>query len=343
MNTNAPGNQKNFKKKQQQPKEKNIIEIESENICPCEAICKKEETGPTVEIVGVRFKAVGKIYFFSPDGIQYALNEKVIVETSRGIELGYVVMPNRNISEGKVVQPLKPVLGKASEADVEKAERSKKAAKETIKIANERIKFYNLDAMKMKLVEAEYTFDNSKLIYYFTAEGRVDFRELVKDLAGIFRTRIEMRQIGIRDQTKIIGGLSICGRPFCCSSFLQDFAKVTIKMAKEQNMPINSAKMSGPCGKLMCCLTYEYETYEQSSKDTPKVNSIVEASSGESGVVTESNILTGICKVRINQKNNADSDDIIKQFHKKSLKVVGGAKNEKDPSDEKESEDFENN
>ena len=291
---------------------------------------EKEETGPFVEIVGIRYKPVGKIYFFAPNNAKYSANEKVIVETSRGLELGYIAIPNKNISVSKVVQPLKQVLRKASEDDIERAEKNKKLAKETIKIANDRIKFFNLENMKMKLIEAEYTFDNSKLIYYFTADGRVDFRELVKDLAAIFKTRIEMRQIGIRDQTKILGGLSICGRPFCCNSFLQDLAQVTIKMAKEQNMPINSAKMSGACGKLMCCLKYEHEAYEYLSKDTPKVNSIVETSSGETGVVIDSNLLTGICKIKITQKNNAESDNTIKPFPKKNLKIIGFMKNEQE-------------
>ena len=301
------------------------------------------EIGPTIEIVGVRYKPVGKIYFFSPNGTDYSPNDKVIVETSKGLELGYIAIPNKNISESKIVQPLKPVIRKASDDDAERSERNKKLAKDTIKIANDRIKFHNLDNMKMKLIEAEYTFDNSKLTYYFTADGRVDFRELVKDLAAIFKTRIEMRQIGIRDQTKILGGLSICGRPFCCNSFLQDFAQVTIKMAKEQNMSINSAKISGACGKLMCCLKYEHEVYDYLGKETPKVNSIVEISTGETGTVTESNLLTGICKVRVNQKNNGDNDNVIKSFPKKNLKIIGFMKNEqerKNNGDDKETEDL---
>ena len=293
-------------------------------------ILETEDTGPKIEIVGIRFKPVGKIYFFSPNDIKYSANEKIIVETSRGLELGYIAIPNKNISANKVVQPLKQVLRKATDEDIERSERNKKMAKETISTANERIKFHNLDNLKMKLIEAEYTFDNSKLIYYFTADGRVDFRDLVKDLAAIFKTRIEMRQIGIRDQTKILGGLSICGRPFCCNSFLQDFAQVTIKMAKEQNMPINSAKMSGACGRLMCCLKYEHEAYEYLSKETPKVNSIVETSSGEIGVVIESSLLTGICKVKINQKKSGESDDVIKPFPKKNLKQIGFMKNEQE-------------
>ena len=291
---------------------------------------EKIETGPTVEIVGIRFKPVGKIYFFSPSGTEFTANEKIIVETSRGLELGYIAIPNKNISAGKVVQPLKQVLRKATDEDIERSEKNKILAKETVKTANERIKFHNLDNMKMKIIEAEYTFDNSKLIYYFTADGRIDFRELVKDLAAVFKTRIEMRQIGIRDQTKILGGLSICGRPFCCNSFLQDLAQVTIKMAKEQNMSINSAKISGACGKLMCCLKYEHEAYDYLSKDIPKVNSIVETSTGETGIVVESNLLTGICKVKLNQKNNAESDNTIKPISKKNLKVIGFMKNEQE-------------
>ena len=288
------------------------------------------ETGPTAEIVGIRYKPVGKIYFFAPNDVQYSLNDKVIVETTRGLELGYIVIPNKNISLSKITQPLKPVLRKASDEDAERAEKNKKAAKDTIKIANDRIKFHNLDSMKMKLIEAEYTFDNSKLIYFFTADGRVDFRELVKDLAAIFKTRIEMRQIGIRDQTKILGGLSICGRPFCCNSFLQDLAQVTIKMAKEQNMQINSAKISGACGKLMCCLKYEHEAYEHLSKETPKPNSVVETPTGDTGVVVEANLLTGMCKVRITQKQNGEIDNILKSISKKNLKIIGFMKNEQE-------------
>ena len=304
------------------------IDIDEEPAEPAAVMPEPAETGPLVEIVGIRYKPVGKIYFFAPEGAQYSINDKIMVETSRGLELGCVAIPNKHISASKVTQPLKQVLRKASEEDVEKAERNKVLAKETIKAANARIKFYKLHEMKMKLVEAEYSFDNSKLTYFFTAEGRVDFRELVKDLASIFKTRIEMRQIGIRDQTKILGGLSICGRQFCCNSFLQDFTQVTIKMAKEQNMQINSSKISGACGRLMCCLKYEHEAYNHLSKDTPKINSIVEATTGETGTVVESNILTGICKVKISQKAGADGQTVvIKPFPKKNLKITGSVKN----------------
>ena len=357
MNTNTPGDKKitnNLYKKRnkkqrtadEQPQAKQVA-AEPEIVIEDDSYAKflqqiEGEIGPTIEIVAIRFRAVGKIYFFDPNGEIYRPGERVIVETSRGLELGYVAIPNKNISESKVVQPLKQIVKRATQEEIEGAERSKKIAKDTIKTANERVKLHGLDAVQMKIIEAEYTFDNSKLVYYFTAPGRVDFRELVKDLGAVFKTRIEMRQIGVRDQTKILGGFSVCGRSFCCGTFLQDFAQVTIKMAKEQNMPINSAKMSGACGKLMCCLKYEHEAYEYLSKDTPKVNAIVEISSGESGTVIDSNILTGICKVRINQKANPEGENIIKSFPKNNLKVIGFVKNEQkhlyDDSEESESE-----
>jgi cell fate regulator YaaT (PSP1 superfamily) len=288
-----------------------------------------DDKGEKIEIVGVRFKPVGKIYFFSPDNAQYSSDDRVIVETSRGLEMGYIVIPNKNVGMKKIVQPLKQILRKAVQEDIKRVEKNKNMAKEAIRIANERIRFHNL---KMKLIEAEYTFDNSKLLYYFTAEGRVDFRELVKDLASIFKIRIELRQIGIRDQTKVLGGLSICGRPFCCNSFLQDFAQVTIKMAKEQNISINSAKISGACGRLMCCLKYEHDTYEYFGKDIPKVGAIVETSMNETGVVIESNVLTGMCRVKITQRNAGDSGDsnAVKPYFKKDLKIIGFMKNERE-------------
>ena len=342
MNTNAPntpnttGDKKPpYKKQKKQPSptppEKAAEREAPEEIYDPDAYAKflkAEEPEPTTEIIAIRFKAVGKIYFFSPEGEQFSVGERIIVETARGLELGYVVIANKYVSSTKVVHPLKPILRRATEEDMEIAEKNKQAAKDTIKTATERILFHNLDELKMKLIDAEYTFDSSKLIYYFTAEGRVDFRELVKDLGSVFRTIIEMRQIQVRDQTKIVGGLSVCGRPFCCNSFLQDIAQVTIKMAKEQNMPINSAKMSGACGRLMCCLKFEHEAYEHLSRDTPKVNAIVETSSGETGIVTESNLLTGICKVKISQKGNPEGENVIKPFPKKNLKAIGFVKND---------------
>ncbi|MCL2158936.1 MAG: PSP1 domain-containing protein, partial [Oscillospiraceae bacterium] len=228
MNTNAPntpnttGDKKPPYKKQKKqspapPPEKAAEREAPEEIFDHDAYAKflkAEEPEPTTEIIALRFKAVGKIYFFSPEGEQFSVGERIIVETARGQELGYVVIANKYVSSTKVVHPLKPILRRATEQDMENAEKNRRAAKETIKTASERIRFHNLDEMKMKLIDAEYTFDNSKLIYYFTAEGRVDFRELVKDLGSVFRTRIEMRQIQVRDQTKIVGGLSVCGRPF---------------------------------------------------------------------------------------------------------------------------------
>ena len=287
-----------------------------------EAVAEIED-GEDVEIVGVRYKPVGKIYFFDPGETKYEVNDKVIVEPSRGVELGYVVIKNRMVSSSKIVPPLKPVLRRATEDDVVKVQNNKALAKQAMTIAEERVKAHGL---KLKLIEAEYTFDNSKLMYFFTAENRIDFRELVKDLASIFKVRIELRQIGIRDQTKIVGGLSICGRPFCCNSFLQNFEQVTIKMAKEQNISINSAKISGACGRLMCCLRYEHETYESLCKETPKLNTIVETPTGETGVIIEANVLSGICKVRINNKNKSDQVNVIKPYSKDELKQIGFVK-----------------
>ena len=284
----------------------------------------EEDDEEKVEIVGVRYKPVGKIYFFDPGDTQYEINDKAIVETSRGVELGYIVIANRKVGISKIVQPFKQVQRRATPDDIEKVRNNKILAKQAMAIAEERVKAHGL---KLKLIEAEYTFDNSKLLYSFTAENRIDFRELVKDLAAIFKMRIELRQIGIRDQTKIVGGLSICGRPFCCNSFLQDFEQITIKMAKEQNISINSAKISGACGKLMCCLRYEHETYEALCKDMPKLNAIVETPTGETGVVIETNILAGTCKVKINVKNNTEQGiNVIKPYSKKELKPIGFVK-----------------
>jgi cell fate regulator YaaT (PSP1 superfamily) len=293
-----------------------------------------EENEEKYEIVGVRFKPVGKIYFFLPENMSFQFGDKVIVETSRGFEMGSIVFGNKFVSSKKVILPLKPIMRRASEDDTQRVERNKKAAAEAMKVAEERIKSHGL---KMKLIDAEYTFDNSKLIYYFTHDGRVDFRELVKDLASIFKIRIELRQVGIRDQTKVVGGLSICGRPFCCNSFLQEFETVTIKMAKDQNISINSAKISGACGRLMCCLKYEHETYEQLSKDMPRPGALVETSEGENGMVIEGNALTGMCRVRIMRAPNQrgeNTDSVIKSYSKKQLKITGYAKREQDSAEE---------
>lgn len=212
------------------------------------------------QVIGVRFKKAGKIYYFDPNGNKVKLGDAVIVETARGVECGDVVVPEKNVTEEEIVPPLKKVLRKASSEDLDKVVENKQKEKEAFKICLDKIEKHNLP---MKLVDVEYTFDNNKIIFYFTADGRIDFRELVKDLASVFRTRIELRQIGVRDEAKMIGGLGSCGRVLCCHSFLGDFEPVSIKMAKEQNLSLNPAKISGICGRLMCCLKYEGDVYEK--------------------------------------------------------------------------------
>ncbi|MFZ7102174.1 MAG: PSP1 domain-containing protein [Peptococcaceae bacterium] len=228
-------------------------------------------------VIGVRFKPAGKIYYFDPDDQEIKADEKVIVETARGIEFGQVVVGPKNISEEEVVQPLKKVLRIAGAEDIRQVEINLAKEKEAFNICSEKISAHNLP---MKLIDVEYTFDNSKIIFFFTAEGRVDFRELVKDLAAIFRTRIELRQIGVRDEAKMLGGIGTCGRVLCCHSFLGEFEPVSIKMAKEQNLSLNPAKISGICGRLMCCLKYENDVYLQCNKEckecSPKVDLTIE-------------------------------------------------------------------
>lgn len=265
-----------------------------------------------IEIVGVRFKAGGKIYYFAPLGNKLSKNDNVIVETARGLEFATVCIPNSILKAKEIVMPLKNVLRIATEADVKHHEENEEKIKEALKICNEKIVVHNLD---MKLVDVEYTFDNSKLLFYFTSEGRVDFRELVKDLAGIFKTRIELRQIGIREETKLLGGIGICGRPFCCKTFLNDFVQVSIKMAKEQGLSLNSAKISGACGRLMCCLRYEYDTYDEEIRKTPKVDTPVITPEGP-GVICETQPLVGLCKVKI----TVGDETVIKVFHRDDLK-----------------------
>ncbi len=253
------------------------------------------------EVIGVRFKDVGKVYFFDPDGKQLKKFDKVIVETARGIECGEVAAENREVEEDKIVHPLKKLIRIATKEDLETVARNKEKEKKAFDICLEKIEKHGLD---MKLVEVEYTFDNSKILFYFTSDGRVDFRELVKDLAGVFRTRIELRQIGVRDESKMIGGLGMCGRPLCCSSFLGDFQPVSIKMAKEQGLSLNPTKISGTCGRLMCCLKYEQEAYEHLLRVTPKVGAIVETKEGR-GTVVETNLLKGIVKVSLDRRPGA--------------------------------------
>ncbi len=272
------------------------------------------ETPATVEVIGVKFKDTGKVYFFSPENLQVKSGDFVIVETARGIEFGTVGFGNRHVPSSEIVPPLRSVLRIATEEDIEKHNENSEKEREAYSICAAKILDHNLG---MKLIDAEYTFDGSKLIFYFSADGRVDFRELVKDLASVFRTRIELRQIGIRDEAKLLGGLGVCGRPFCCTTFLSDFVQVSIKMAKEQNMSLNSSKISGTCGRLMCCLKYEHEVYEEEIRLTPPVDSKVKTAEG-TGVVRETAPLTGKIKVLM------DSDgETVKEFHRDDVTVIG--------------------
>lgn len=253
------------------------------------------------EIIGVRFKSVGKMYYFSPGNLKMDAGAQVIVETSRGVECGEVVMSNRMVEDDNVTAPLKTVIRIANENDMKIIAQNKKKEQDAMKICQDKILAHKLD---MKLVDVEYTFDNNKILFYFTADGRVDFRELVKDLASVFRTRIELRQIGVRDEAKMLGGLGICGRPFCCSTFLGEFQPVSIKMAKEQSLSLNPVKISGTCGRLMCCLKYEQEAYEDLLRTTPKVGALVETVEGK-GKVVEVNLLSGLLKVRLDANPDA--------------------------------------
>ncbi|MBQ9807954.1 MAG: stage 0 sporulation family protein [Ruminococcus sp.] len=247
------------------------------------------------EIVGIRFKSVGKIYYFSPGDIDARVGDHAIVETVRGVECGEVVIANRQIDDDQISSPLKPIIRIATPADMKTVERNKEREKEAFAVCEEKIAFRKL---KMNLVDVECTFDNNKLLFYFTAENRVDFRELVKDLAAVFRTRIELRQIGVRDEAKILGGLGICGREFCCKGYMGDFQPVSIKMAKEQGLSLNPTKISGTCGRLMCCLKNEQNAYEALLKITPKVGAIVVTPDGDKGRVEDANLITGKLRVK---------------------------------------------
>lgn len=254
-------------------------------------------------VIGVRFRTAGKIYFFDP--LQFAINkgDHVIVETARGIEYGTVVSGIKEVEDDKVIQPLKPVLRIASPRDMEQEATNKLKEKEAFQICLEKIRNHNLD---MKLIDAEYTFDNNKVLFYFTADGRIDFRELVKDLASVFKTRIELRQIGVRDETKIMGGIGICGRPLCCHSYLSDFIPVSIKMAKEQNLSLNPTKISGVCGRLMCCLKNEEETYEELNRRLPNVGDFVTTEDGCKGEVHSVNVLRQLVKVIVDVEDEKE-------------------------------------
>ena len=256
-----------------------------------------------VKVIGVRFRTAGKIYFFDPGKLKISRNDHVIVETARGIEYGTVVGSPREVPPDKVIQPLKPVLRIATERDDEQEANNKKKEKEAFKICLEKIKKHGLE---MKLIDAEYTFDNNKVLFYFTADGRIDFRELVKDLATEFKTRIELRQIGVRDETKILGGIGICGRELCCHSHLSEFIPVSIKMAKEQNLSLNPTKISGVCGRLMCCLKHEEETYEELNRRLPNVGDRVTTDDGFKGEVHSVNVLRQLVKVLIDVDNEKE-------------------------------------
>lgn len=268
------------------------------------------------KVIGVRFRTAGKIYFFDPcDNSELKRDSHVIVETSRGIEYGTVVGVPREVDDSKVTQPLKPILRVANERDDEQEAGNKQKEKEAFDICLEKIKKHNLD---MKLIDAEYTFDNNKVLFYFTSDGRVDFRELVKDLASVFKTRIELRQIGVRDETKIRGGYGICGRELCCHSYLSDFIPVSIKMAKEQGLSLNPAKISGVCGRLMCCLKNEEDTYEDLNRRLPGIGDVVSVDTGEKGEVQSTNVLRQLVKVLVEH----DDEKELKEFKAEQVKVI---------------------
>lgn len=268
------------------------------------------------EVIGVRFKNVGKVYYFDPTGISFEEGQSVIVETARGVECGEVVLENREVRSEEIVSPLKPVMRIATEQDLKTVAKNREKEKEAFAICQQKIEKHKL---VMKLVDVEYTFDNNKILFYFTADGRVDFRELVKDLASIFRTRIELRQIGVRDESKMLGGLGMCGRPFCCSTFLGEFQPVSIKMAKEQGLSLNPTKISGTCGRLMCCLKYEQDVYEELLKITPKNGALVKTAEGR-GVVIDSNLLTGELTVRLDS-----NPDVPQTFNKREVEILRDA------------------
>ena len=266
------------------------------------------------EIIGVRFKEVGKIYYFDPDGGSYRVGQPVVVETARGTECGTVAIANREIDPEKVVKPLKKVTRPATPEDLRRVEENRKKEQKAFRIAQEKIALCKLE---MKLVEVEYAFGGSKILFYLTADGRGEFRELFEELAGGFLTRIELRQIGVRDEAKMLGGLGICGRPFCCASFLGEFQPVSIKMAKEQGLSLNPTKISGACGRLMCCLKYEQAAYEDLLRSTPKAGAIVQTPDGR-GRVTEVNLLTGDLKVHLDHAE----EGAVAYYHKSQVKTL---------------------
>lgn len=282
------------------------------------------------DIVGVRFKAVGKIYYFDPLELDIKTGDSVIVETARGTEIGTVVFGRRSVDDSEVVKPLKSIIRIADKHDIAIKEANKEKEKEAFEICLEKIRRHGL---AMKLVDVEYTFDGSKILFYFTADGRIDFRELVKDLANVFRTRIELRQIGVRDESKIVGSYGICGQPICCSKFLGEFEPVSINMAKKQGLSLNPAKISGSCGRLMCCLKYEQDCYDELLKVTPRQGALVETPSGV-GTVEYINILTGNMKVKIDR----EKESVYEDYNASEVKILknGHYDNDIDAADEAE-------
>ncbi|MDY3928414.1 MAG: stage 0 sporulation family protein [Clostridia bacterium] len=273
-------------------------------------------------IIGVRFKAVGKVYYFDPLDFNVEKNNYVIVETARGIEIGEVVFENRNIDDDEIVKPLKPIIRIANEKDLAQKEENKKKEKEAYSICLEKIAKHKLD---MKLVEVEYAFDGSKVLFYFTADGRIDFRELVKDLATVFKTRIELRQIGVRDESKAVGSYGICGRRICCADFLGEFEPVSINMAKKQGLSLNPSKISGSCGRLMCCLKYEQDSYDELLKVTPRVGAVVKTPMGV-GTVEYVSLLKGILKVKI----ETEKETVYQDYSVSDIKMIKNGKNVED-------------
>lgn len=281
-----------------------------------------------VNVIGVRFRKAGKIYFFDPTDLQIKQGDNVIVETARGIEYGNVVLGQKQVDDEKIIQPLKQVIRVATPEDDEIERRNKEKEKDAFKICLEKIKKHGLE---MKLIDAEYTFDNNKVLFYFTADGRIDFRELVKDLAAVFKTRIELRQIGVRDETKIVGGMGICGRPLCCHTFLSEFVPVSIKMAKEQNLSLNPTKISGVCGRLMCCLKNEEEAYEELNSKLPNVGDRVTTSDRLTGEVQSVSVLKQLVKVIVTLENDEKE---VREYKVDDLKFTPRKKREKVAMDE---------
>lgn len=277
------------------------------------------------EVIGVKFNKVGKVYYFAPKGYKLKVGEGVVLETARGVEFGYVSIANKNVSDAEIVAPLKPIIRPATREDYDRLEKNKEKEKEAFEIAVKKIQEHKLD---MKLISTEYTFDGSKILFYFTAEGRVDFRELVKTLAGIFRTRIELRQMGVRDEAKTLGAIGICGRALCCSTFLNDFHSVSIRMAKDQGLSLNPTKISGICGRLMCCLQYEQNAYEDLLKKVPNKGTLIEYE-GQRGVVTEVFVLKSLIKVKF----GTPEDFSFKILDARDVKVLKKGKTEPIPDD----------